>query len=86
MEYTLAHVGINTNSPEEAENLANLLCDIFGLTPRHGNKSEFAGSAVECMKEPYLGKNGHIGMYTPDCEAAVKDLAERGYEVDISTS
>ena len=86
MEYTLAHVGINTNSTEEAENLANLLCDIFGLTPRHGNKSEFAGSAVECMKEPYLGKNGHIGMYTPDCEAAVKDLASRGYEVDMSTA
>ena len=26
MEYTLAHVGINTNSPEEAADLANLLC------------------------------------------------------------
>lgn len=86
MEYTLAHIGINTGSPEEAADLANLLCDIFGLAPRHGNKSEFAGSAFECMKMPFLGKNGHIAMYTPDCEAAVKDLEARGYEVDMSTA
>ena len=86
MEYTLAHVGINTNSPEEAAELANLLCDIFNLAPRHGNKSEFAGSLFECMKAPYLGRNGHVGMFVTDCEAAVKDLEARGYEVDMSTA
>ena len=86
MEYTLAHIGINTNSPGEAAELANLLCSMFNLTPKHGNKSEFAGSYFECMKMPFLGKNGHIGMYTADCEAAVKDLEARGYEVDMSTA
>ena len=86
MEYTLAHIGINTNSPEEGAEVANLLCSMFNLTPKHGNKSEFAGSYFECMKMPFLGKNGHIGMYTTDCEAAVKDLEARGYEVDMTTA
>ena len=86
MEYTLAHVGINGSSPEEARQIASLFADIFNLQPREGNSSTFAGNAVEVMRTPYLGRNGHIGMYTEDCEAAIKDLESRGYEVDMSTA
>ena len=48
-----------------AEQLALLLCKLFNLEPRHGQKSEFAGNYFECMKSPFLGKNGHIAMRTP---------------------
>ena len=54
---------------QEAEQLALLLCKLFNLEPRHGQKSEFAGNYFECMKSPFLGKNGHIAMRTPDLKA-----------------
>lgn len=86
IKYELAHVGINAGSPEESADLARLFASIFNLQVREGNSSTFAGSAVEVMRTPYLGRNGHIGMSTPDCEAAVKDLDARGNEVDMSTA
>ena len=76
--FELVHVGINTPNPEEAEKLAQLLSLMFHLTPRHGQKSEFAGSYFECMKEPFLGANGHVAMATPDLESAVEELKEKG--------
>ena len=60
--FELEHVGINTDNAGEAEQLALLLCKLFNLEPRHGQKSEFAGNYFECMKSPFLGKNGHIAM------------------------
>ena len=68
--FELEHVGINTDNAGEAEQLALLLCKLFNLEPRHGQKSEFAGNYFECMKSPFLGKNGHIAMRTPDLKAA----------------
>ena len=59
--FELEHVGINTDNAGEAEQLALLLCKLFNLEPRHGQKSEFAGNYFECMKSPFLGKNGCDG-------------------------
>jgi len=86
VKYELAHVGINGADPEESLSIAQLFAETFNLPVKAGNSSNFAGSAVEVMKTPYRGKRGHIGMATPDCEAAVKDLEERGYEVDMTTA
>lgn len=77
--FTLAHVGVNTENTEEALTLAELLSDMFNLTPRHGQKSEFAGPFFECMKAPFHGKNGHIAMQTCDLESAVAELKEKGF-------
>lgn len=38
--FELEHVGINTDNAGEAEQLAWLLCKLFNLEPRHGQKSE----------------------------------------------
>ena len=84
--FELAHVGINTGNPQEAADLAALLSDLFHLTPRHGNKSEFAGSLFECMKSPYLGKNGHIALRTENLENAVKELQAKGYAFNQDTA
>lgn len=77
-KFELVHVGINTNSPEDAKNLADNLCEIFNLNYRAGNKSEFAGNYFECMKKPFLGENGHIAMQTDDLEEAFKELKSKG--------
>ncbi len=85
-KFELVHVGVNTNSPEEAEKLAQLLSMMFNLTPRHGQKSEFAGNYFECMKAPFLGTNGHIAMQTDDLEAAVEELKGKGFSFNMDTA
>lgn len=84
--FELVHVGINNSSPHEAEQLAQLLCELFNLAPRHGNKSEFAGSYFECMKEPFLGTNGHIAMATADLAAAMEELKRKGFSFNMDTA
>ena len=85
-EFELVHVGINTPNAEEAEKLAQLLSMMFNLNPRPGQKSEFAGNYFECMKAPFLGKNGHIAMRTPDLGAAVEELKEKGFSFNMETA
>ena len=64
---------------------AQTLCAIFGLEYKAGNSSIFAGKAVECMKQPYLGKNGHIAIGTNSVDRAVYHLSRRGVAFDEST-
>jgi len=86
IQFRLEHIGINTTNTEEAEKLCQLFCTMFNLEPRHGQKSEFAGSFFECMKAPYLGKNGHIAMSTSDLAAAVEELKEKGFSFNMDTA
>ena len=85
-KFELEHVGVNTAGPEEAEDLARLLSGLFNLTPRHGQKSEFAGEYFECMKAPFLGSHGHIAMRAPDLDAAVAELKEKGCSFRMETA
>lgn len=78
MEFHLAHVGINCQNAEEARRLAEQFAAIFGFSTVEGQNSVFAGTAVECMKAPHLGKNGHIAICTADVSAAVQELEARG--------
>ena len=50
--FELEHVGINTDNAGEAEQLALLLCKLFNLEPRHGQKSEFAGCLLYTSPSP----------------------------------
>ena len=83
--FSLAHVGINCENPVEAQRAAKTLCAFFSFDYKPGNSSIFAGSAVECMKEPYLGRNGHIAISTVNLDRAVYHLSRQGVEFDEST-
>lgn len=85
-KFELEHIGINTQNAQQAAELAELLSGMFNLEPRHGQKSEFGGSYFECMKAPFLGANGHIAMRTPDLEAAVAELKEKGVGLRMETA
>lgn len=85
-KFELVHVGINNQDPQEAAQLAQLLCQLFNLAPKHGNKSEFAGTYFECMKEPFLGTNGHIAMATADLAAAMEELKDKGFSFNMDTA
>lgn len=80
MGFSIHHVGINCENEAEAEKTAKTLCAIFGLAYKPGNSSIFAGTAVECMKKPYLGKNGHIAIGTNDVDRAIYHLGRQGVE------
>ncbi len=69
--FEIAHVGVNCANEAEAEKAANRFGFLFGMPVKVGNSSIFAGGAVEYMKEPYLGKNGHIAIRTNYIERAV---------------
>ena len=73
--FELAHIGINCDSEAEAEKTADAFDGLFGFTKKVGNSSVFAGSALEVMKTPYLGKNGHIAVKTNYIERAVNYLS-----------
>lgn len=83
--FDLRHVGINTNSAEEAESVAQGF-EVFGMGKKVGNSSVFAGTAVEAMKSPYLGKNGHIAIGTNYMDRAIYHLERQGVEFDMSTA
>lgn len=72
--FELAHIGINEENEEEAVKAAKRFSFIFGMPVKEGNSSVFAGSALEVMKNPYLGKNGHIAVRTNYIERAVNYL------------
>ena len=78
--FELAHVGVNCADDKEAEQTAKTLCALFGLEYKAGNSSIFAGKAVECMKKPGRGKNGHIAIGTNSVDRAVYHLGRQGVE------
>ena len=78
--FELAHIGINTDSEEEADGVASSFDKIFGLTKKVGNSSIFAGTAVEAMKKAYLGTNGHIAIRTNSVVRAYHYLKSTGVE------
>ena len=86
VEFTFAHVGVNTANEEEARQAAELLNLLFGLPVKEGGSSIFAGDGIEVYKTPYLGAHGHIAIATPDVSAAVAELEGKGFTFDHSTA
>lgn len=82
----IAHIGINTDSPAEADEVAGLFESLMGLEVRHiAPISTFAGTLVEVMNNGGRGEKGHIGFHVDDLDAAVRWFGERGFAVDEST-
>ena len=84
--FELAHIGINCEGESEADEVAGAFGKMFGFGKKAGNSSIFAGSFIEAMKSPYLGKNGHIAIKTRYIDRAVHYLESQGFELDMSTS
>lgn len=85
--FELAHVGVNATDEEEAAKTAERFSFVFGMDKKEGNSSIFSGTALEVMKSPYLGKNGHIAIKTNYIERAVNYLSSvLGVEFDETTA
>lgn len=80
-EFILKHVGINPDAAGAAE-IGRLFEEAFGQELREQQFSYFAGPAIEIMKEKGRGIHGHLGFGTPDLEAAVEYLKDKGMTPD----
>lgn len=85
LNFKLVHIGLNCADEAEAERVAKLFCALFDMEYKPGNSSIFAGTVVECMKKPYLGKNGHIAIGTNSVDRAMYQLGRKGVEFNLDT-
>ncbi len=72
--FELGHIGINPEPGDDVGAIAERFASLFGFDKKAGNSSVFAGSAVEVMNTPYLGKKGHIAISTNNIDRAVNYL------------
>ena len=79
--YELIHLGVNSNSCEEAKDTADKLCNLFGFKYYKKPKSHFAGRGFEILNAPGRGEHGHIGIYTPYPERAIYHLNKKGINI-----
>lgn len=84
--FELAHIGINCENEEQADQTASTFDGLFGFTKKSGNSSVFAGTAVECMKAPGLGAKGHIAVSTNSVARAKNYLEMMGYKFKEETA
>lgn len=84
--FELAHIGINAANETEAMQAAKMFETLFGFAVKAGNSSIFAGSYVEVMKQPYLGKNGHIGIATNSVDRAAAYLERGGFALNAESA
>ena len=84
--FSLAHVGINTASADEAASVAGRLGFLFGQPVEDLPGALFAGSLAEVVKGPYLGAHGHIGINTRDIDRAAAYFERIGVPLDWDTA
>lgn len=84
--FELKHIGINCDNENEADKVASSFENMFGFNKKNGNSSIFAGSYIEAMKSPYLGKNGHIAIQTNSIPRALNYIESLGFKADMSTA
>ena len=84
--YEMAHVGINTEDNNAAQEVASAFGAAFNFAAKDGNSSVFSTTGIEVMKSPYLGKQGHLAVRTNQIDIAIADLEKKGFQVDMETT
>lgn len=73
--FELAHIGINSESKEDADKAVNRLAFLFGLPVKVGNSGSFAGTIVEVLNSKGRGTHGHIAIRTNYIERAINYMS-----------
>ncbi|MCI8376350.1 MAG: bifunctional 4-hydroxy-2-oxoglutarate aldolase/2-dehydro-3-deoxy-phosphogluconate aldolase [Lachnospiraceae bacterium] len=83
--FTVAHVGINGGSEEEAKGVAQAFCSLFGFTKEEGRISCFASKEIEVMYDDTYGVNGHLSITANSIDRALRYLQRQGVELRKDT-
>ncbi len=73
--FELVHIGINSESREEADRTVNRLAFLFGLPVKAGSGGSFAGTIAEVLNTHGRGTHGHIAIRTNYIERAVNYMS-----------
>lgn len=86
MQFTIPHVGINSQDEAEARHRVEYLSAIFGLEQTSENATGiFVGTQFEIMKNSARGHFGHIALKFDNVAEAVNELRERGLHFQEDT-
>lgn len=83
--FEMVHVGINCETADQAESVADEFESAFGFNKKLGNSSVFSATYMEMMKKRGRGACGHIAIATNSVKRAVYQLKQRGFDIDEST-
>lgn len=75
----IAHVGVNSGSPEEAARLSGVLGGLLNTPPRETSSAFFAGTQVEFRKSASPGVHGHLAIGTHFIERATVFFERHGF-------
>lgn len=79
--FQVTHVGINGKSKEEAGQIAEAFCALFGFEKEEGRISCFAGREIEVMYDDTYGEKGHLSVTANSIDRACSYLELRGIEL-----
>ena len=83
---TLAHIGINSGSAEQAAHDAKLLSLVTGLPLDVHAGATFVGKEYEVLNHPFRGTHGHIAVGTWSLPRAKWHIERLGFEFDESSA
>ena len=83
--FELAHIGINTQSNDEAKTVANTISDVFLQETTEYPGAYFSGDIAEVVKGSFLGEFGHICIDTIDMPRALAYFKRKGLEFNEDT-
>lgn len=84
--FDLAHIGMNTDSDNEALSFSRVVGSVLGMPVKEGSSSNFVGNIFEIMKGNGLGKNGHIAISTNSISRAISYLERKNIALDMTTA
>ena len=84
--FEVVHVGINSASAAEAQDIADKFAAAFDMPSCVTSKSVFASDGIEIMNFKNLGDHGHIAIGTNSVDIAIAHLAKRGFEMNMETA
>jgi 2-dehydro-3-deoxyphosphogluconate aldolase / (4S)-4-hydroxy-2-oxoglutarate aldolase len=76
--FEFAHLGMNEEDESTAAGSAEDFARLFSFAVKDGSSSVFAGSGLEILKTPYLGKHGHVAISTLSIPRATAFLKGKG--------
>lgn len=84
--FEFSHMGVNSESVDEAKNMSFFLTTMFGLVENEGKDSIFLNKEIEVIKSVGLGEKGHIAFYTPDIKEAMTYLESKGITFNMNSA
>ena len=84
-EFTMGHVGIWNDDPEEARKSAERLQYLFDFPVQEVSYAYYINKQFEILKEHGRGEKGHFSIKCNDVEAAKEYLESKGVVFDEDT-